>query len=142
MDNIREQIKKKVLANANMATRKADLILNDPTPSLHTVQENIRDYVYIKFLLDPADRSKHTLNELAQMSIDRTILLGLPIAKEFEVATTCGSAGSAPMKVALLLNNLCKDLKIKIDPRKLGMVRDTDELGVLVYDSLISERSS
>lgn len=134
--SIREQIKNDIIAKAARASDEILLIKNTPDITREEVTASIHRYVCSKFFIEPEDTVGMTLNEMAEFSLDKALELKLPLARESERATTCGMAGSAPMKIALLLNALRKDLEIQVDLHRLGMVMNTDELGDLIFNAL------
>ena len=134
--SIREQIKKDILARSNLAGGCIDRIKNTQEITEAEVVSLVHEYVCLKFFLTIEETAGMSLNEMAMLSIDRAYEMNLPVAKESERATTCGTAGSAPMKIALLLNAIRKDLDLKVEPHRLGLVKDTAELGTLIYDNL------
>jgi len=134
--SIREQIKNDILARSELAGKCIEKIKNTQEITEKEVVSCVHEYVCLKFFLSLDETAGLSLNEMAIMSIDRAYEIGLPVAKESERATTCGMAGSAPMKIALLLNAIRKDLDLQVDPHTLGLVKDTAELGKLIYDNL------
>ena len=134
--SIREQIKNDILARFDEAANQAHLIREIQGINEEQVQECVHKYVCMKFFLEPGECRGMSLNDMAELSLDKALDLNLPMAAESERATTCGTAGSAPMKIALLLNALRKDIGVEVSPYKLGMVQDTKELGTLIYNCL------
>lgn len=132
---MREQIRDEILARGNRAALQARLA-REPGATQETVAACVHNYVCYKFLLEPEEGAGVTMSELADMSLERALDMKLPLAKESEIATTCGAAGSAAMKIALLLVAVKKDFQVEIDPRRLGFVKDTAELGELVYRAM------
>lgn len=137
--SIREQIKNGILKKAEAASEQIQAISKKREIPEEEVQDRVHRYVCMKFFLDPDEGKEFSLYELAELSLERAIDMNLPLAKESERATTCGTAGSAPMKVALMLNALRKEFRVNIAPRALGMARDTRELGSLFYRALQEE---
>lgn len=137
---MRQQIRDQILARGNQAAEQARLARTTPDASEEFVNECVHRYVCYKFLLDPEECRGLTMSELADRSIEKALDMKLPLAKESEVATTCGAAGSAAMKIALLLTAVKKDFQVEIDPRTLGFVRDTAELSGLVCRAMRGER--
>ena len=134
--SLREEIKNDILSRAEEAVYQAHMIREIPGITEEQVQTCVHKYVCMKFFLEPEECEGMNLNDMAELSLDRAIDMNLPMAAESERATTCGTAGSAPMKIALLLNALRKDIGVQVSPYKLGMVQDTKELGSLIYDAL------
>lgn len=136
---MRQQIRDQILAQGNRAAEQAQIARATPDASREFVEACVHRYVCYKFLLEPEECRGLTMSELADKSIEKALDMKLPLAKESEVATTCGAAGSAAMKIALLLTALKKDFQVVINPRRLGFVRDTAELGDLVYRAMQGE---
>lgn len=136
---MREQIRDQILARRDRALEQARLARETPDPSRQFITACVHSYVCFKFLLDPEEGRGLTMSELAEKSIEKSLDMKIPLAKESEVATTCGAAGSAAMKIALLLTAVKKDFDVTIDPRRLGFVKDTEELGDLVYRAMRGE---
>ena len=136
---MREQIRDQILARRDRALEQARLARTAPEPSREFIAACVHSYVCFKFLLDPEEGRGLTMSELAEKSIEKSLDMKIPLAKESEVATTCGAAGSAAMKIALLLTAVKKDFDVTIDPRRLGFVKDTEELGDLVYRAMRGE---
>lgn len=136
---MRQQIRDQILAQGNRAAEQAQMARATPDASREFVEACVHRYVCCKFLLDPEECRGLTMSELADKSIEKALDMKLPLVKESEVATTCGAAGSAAMKIALLLTALKKDFQVVINPRRLGFVRDTAELGDLVYRAMQGE---
>ncbi|MGI6072864.1 MAG: hypothetical protein ACOX75_07690 [Lachnospiraceae bacterium] len=131
----RELIRNQILLKAREADKMMKMILENPDLPKEMVCECVHKYVCSKFYLELEEAEGLTMSELAEKSIDKALDLGMPLAKENEMATTCGAAGDGPMKIALLLNTMKKDFQLTIEPRRLGMVADTKELGQLIYES-------
>lgn len=136
---MREQIRDQILAQGNRAAEQARIARETAGAPRELVEACVHNYVCFKFLLDPSEGQGLTMSELAEKSIERALDMKIPLAKESEITTTCGAAGSAAMKIALLLTALKKDFQVAIEPRRLGFVRDTAELGDLVYRAMQGE---
>lgn len=136
---MRQQIRDRILAQGDRAAEQARLARTTPDASKEFIEACVHRYVCYKFLLEPEECRGLTMSELADRSIEKALDMKIPLAKESEVATTCGAAGSAAMKIALLLTAVKKDFDVTIDPRRLGFVKDTAELGELVYRAMQGE---
>ena len=136
---MREQIRDQILAQGNRAAEQARIARETAGAPRELVETCVHNYVCFKFLLDPSEGQGLTMSELAEKSIERALDMKIPLAKESEITTTCGAAGSAAMKIALLLTALKKDFQVTIEPRRLGFVKDTAELGDLVYRAMQGE---
>ncbi len=132
----RKEIKEKILNLSNLAEEQAALVQSAPELSEDYVIEHVHRYICYKFFLDPDEMKGISLNQMAILSLEKALQMKIPIAGPSERATTCGSAGSAAMKIALLLNALKKDFQADIPPAKLGFAKDTVEAGQLVYQYL------
>ncbi|MCD8211423.1 MAG: hypothetical protein LUC17_00130 [Oscillospiraceae bacterium] len=138
---MRQEIRDRILRDSDSAVAEAGRVLASDSPDVDFVRVCIYRYVCKKFLLDPDDSGTKDLSELAELSIERMLDLHIPLSKESETATTCGAAGTTAMKIALLLTAVKKDFKADIDPHRLGLVRDTDELGSLVWEARYGGKS-
>jgi hypothetical protein len=138
----RKAIKEKILGEQNKAQEWACRARKTSSVAEPEIQEYIYRYVCCKFLLDPKECINLSITKMADKSIERALELKIPIAKEGEVATTCGAAGSSAMKVALLLNAIKKDFQVEIEPHRLGLARNTGEIGTLVYRAMVQQDSS
>lgn len=136
---MRREIRDRILARGERAAEQARLARTTPDASREFIGACVHNYVCYKFLLEPEEGRGLTMSGLADLSIGKALDLKIPLAKESETATTCGTAGSAAMKIALLLTAVKKDFQVEIDPRRLGFVRDTAELGDLVYRAMRGE---
>lgn len=136
---MRQQIRDRILAQGDRAAEQARLARTTPDAAKEFIEACVHRYVCYKFLLEPEECRGLTMSELADRSIEKALDMKIPLAKESEVATTCGAAGSAAMKIALLLTAVKKDFDVTIDPRRLGFVKDTAELGELVYRAMQGE---
>lgn len=136
---MRQQIRDRILAQGDRAAEQARLARTTPDASKEFIEACVHRYVCYKFLLEPEECRGLTMSELADRSIEKALDMKIPLAKESEVATTCGAAGGAAMKIALLLTAVKKDFDVTIDPRRLGFVKDTAELGELVYRAMQGE---
>lgn len=136
---MREQIRDQILARANRAMEQARLARAAEPPTRELIETCIHNYVCYKFLLEPEENVGLTMSELADRSIEKALDMKIPLAKESEITTTCGAAGSSAMKIALLLTAVKKDFQVTIDPRRLGFVKDTTELADLVYRAMLGE---
>ncbi|MCC8120406.1 MAG: hypothetical protein LIO42_00070 [Oscillospiraceae bacterium] len=139
---MRQQLVEQILARADLAQEQVRLARSTPNPTLPFIQACVHNYVCRKFLLDPEEGKGLTMSELANLSIERALDLKLPLAKESERATTCGAAGSAAMKRALCLVAVKRAFQVDIKPRRLGYVKDTAELGELVYQAMEEEKGA
>lgn len=136
----REQIRDQILLRGNRAVEQAQLARAMPDPSREWIGMCVHNYVCHKLFLEPEHCVGLTMAELAEASMERALDMKIPIAKESERATTCGFAGSAEMKIALLMTALKKDFDVVISPFRLGFVRDTQELADLVWRAMNGER--
>lgn len=128
------------MARTNRAMEQAALARSTPDAQQSFVTACVHNYVCYKFYLEPEENQGLTMSELAERSIEKALDMKIPLAKESEMTTTCGAAGSAAMKIALLLTAVKKDFGVTIDPRRLGFVRDTEELGELVWRAMQGEQ--
>lgn len=137
---MRQEIRDRILNRAARAREQVELARSTPEASRELVTACVHRYVCYKFFLEPEENLGLTMSELAERSIEKALDMKLPLARESELTTTCGAAGSTAMKIALLLTAVKKDFQVDIDPRRLGFVRDTDELGGLVWQAMREER--
>lgn len=93
----------------------------------------VHTYVCSKFFLDMSDSKEKLLYQMAEQSIEKALQMKIPIAKDSEMVTTCGMAGSAAMKVALLMVAVRKDFQVEIPPQQMAFIKNTGELGELIY---------
>ena len=135
----REQIRNRILLQGGRAAEQAQLARTASAPSRAWIGLCVQRYVCFKFFLEPEECAGLTMAELAEKSIERALDLKIPIAKESESATTCGFAGSAAMKIALLMTALRKDFDVQIPSFRLGFARDLDELADLVWRAMHGE---
>lgn len=133
---MRKEIKDRLLAESDQAKNYIQKIRVIPDITLEQTRMLVHRYVCSKYLLPDTESPDQSLLELAQKSIERALELKIPIAKESERATTCGAAGTAAMKNALLFMALKKDLQMELSPAKLGAARNTNAIGGIVYDAL------
>lgn len=136
---MRQQIRDEILSRGDRAMEQARLARTAEAPSREWIDTCVHHYVCYKFFLEPEECLGLSMSELAEKSIEKALDMKLPLAKESETATTCGAAGSAAMKIALLLTALKRDFNVNITPRRLGFVKDTKELGELVYRAMLGE---
>ncbi len=136
---MRARIRDQILARVDRAKEQAERARNAENLSLALVEDCILRYICCKFMLEPEECVGLTMAELAERSIEKALDMKIPLAKESEVATTCGAAGSTAMKVALLLMAVKKDFQVEIEPRRLGFVKDPGELAGLVYRAMQGE---
>lgn len=135
----REQIRNRILLRGSRAAEQAQRARAPSNPSRELIGICVHNYVCYKFFLEPENCVGLTMAELAEESIEKALDMKIPIAKESESATTCGFAGSAEMKIALLMTALKKDFNVFISPFRLGFVRDTEELADLVWRAMRGE---
>ena len=136
----RKDIKNSILEKQNMAEEQAALVRNALELSEDFVISCVHKYICYKFFLDPEEVRGLSLNKMALLSIEKALEMKIPLAGPTEKATTCGSAGSAAMKIALLLTAMKKDFGVEIPPAKLGFAKDTEEVGRLVYHGYSKNR--
>lgn len=133
---MRKEIKEKLLHNKNTALEQARLARIAPdVPKAHVIQY-VHNYVCYKFFLNPEDWKDELLYHLAEKSIEEAIHMKIPFAKESEMATTCGAAGSAAVKVGLLMVAIKKDFQVEIPSHKMAFAKNTEALGELVYAAM------
>lgn len=137
---MRQDIRDRILKRVDRAREQVELARTAPDATQELVTACVHRYVCYKFFLEPEENLGLTMAELAERSIEKALDMKLPLAKESEITTTCGAAGSSAMKIALLLTAVKKDFQVDIDPRRLGFVRDTGELGELVWRAMRGER--
>lgn len=80
-----------------------------------------------------SDSKEKLLYQMAEQSIEKALQMKIPIAKDSEMVPTCGMAGSAAMKVALLMVAVRKDFQVEIPPQQMAFIKNTGELGELIY---------
>lgn len=132
---MRKEVKERILNQNTLAETQAALVTAHPEYTREQVIECVRKYICHKFYLDPSESLGLSLTQMADRSIERMIELKMPIAKESEKATTCGMAGSAAMKIALLFLALRKDFCANIPLQRLAYVNQSTEIGALVYET-------
>jgi len=133
---MRQEIRDRILARSDGAARCAAMVRDAIDPDREFVKECVHRYVCYKYSLEFEEARGLSMLKLAEMSLDKALELGIPFEKNAEQVTTCGMAGSAVMKIALLLKAAANDFNIKADPGTLGKVNSTEELGELVWKSL------
>lgn len=131
---MRSEIKKRILEQKDLASRQAHDFLHAASLSEKEVLDYVHNYICYKFYLNPEDMHSISLFQMAKLSVEHSIQMQLPLAKEGEVATTCGAAASEAMKIALLLTALQKDFHIHLDPSRLGFAKTTQEVGAMVWE--------
>lgn len=135
----RKEIKNKIVHFNKVAQEQVERACScAKPPSEELIADCIHRYVCAKFFLDPATDPERLLYHLAVDSIEQAVHMKIPIAKESEMATTCGGAGSAAVKVALLMVAIKRDFRIDIPPEQLAFVKNTKELGHVVYKAMIA----
>lgn len=142
MESIREKVKNSVLERTELALKEAEAakLLKGKDPSAKAqVADHVHRYCSLKFLLLPEECYGKSLLDMAELSLEKALDMKLPIAKESEVATTCGAAASGAMKIALLLTAVRKDFEINVSSYRLGLVADTVELGDIVWRAMQGE---
>ncbi|GEM_PF-7119873 len=133
----RKEIKEQLLMFKNEAKAQAERACAlAASPKEAELKDCVHRYVCAKFFLSPETDPERLLYNLACDSIEQAINMKIPIAKESETATTCGAAGSAAVKVALLMVALRKDFHVDIPSEKLAFIKNTNELGHIVFESM------
>lgn len=125
---MRSDIKNRILHQQVLAKTETERLLSAAAPTPALAKECVYRYICYKFLLDPENSRGLSLHRMAEKSIEQSFLLHIPLAKEGETATTCGAAGSTGMKIALLLNAICRDFQADIPRQDLVFVKTPDEV--------------
>lgn len=117
------------------AENEAEIIRNESDPSLKFIYEHLRKYILAKFLLSE-DCMEDQLQELAELSLARSIKLDPKMIKKFDKAVPCDNVSSASAKKVMLLYAIQKDLHIHPDAEFLISQKDVRGLSVLVHSLL------
>lgn len=133
---MRKEIKEKLLYNKKISLEQAHLARIAPDVPKTQILQYVHNYVCYKFFLNPQDWGDELLYHLAEKSIEEAIRMKIPFAKESEMATTCGAAGSAAVKVGLLMTAIQKDFQVELPVSKMAFAKNTKELGELVYQAM------
>lgn len=132
----RKDVKEQIIHFSQIAEEQARNVCSSADPlSEKELADCVHRYVCARFFLDPSADPNRLLYHLAVDSIEQAVRMKIPIAKESEMATTCGGAGSAAVKVALLMVAVKRDFQVEIPPEKLAFVKNTKELGHMVYEA-------
>ncbi len=132
----RKDIKNQILNYNNAAAKQAELAreaCRSGQMNKEQFIETVHRYICAKFFLSPDEDDQTLLVRLAEKSIEKAIQMKIPFAKDSEMATTCGAAGTSAVKVALLMLAVQRDFQISISPDKLAFVKTGRELGGMIY---------
>jgi hypothetical protein len=128
---MRSEIRDRILKRTENAAKQAEKACF--ASDKETICECVFQYICSKFWLDPEVSRGMTLLQMGEASLEKALEMKIPVAAESERATTCGMAGSAVMKITLLLVAAKKDFGIDPDPHVLGAVKTPEELGGLIW---------
>lgn len=130
----RKDVKEKILKFNQEAKEQAQKACSlAESISREEMIQCVHTYVCSKFFLDMSESKEKLLYQMAEQSIEKALQMKIPIAKDSEIATTCGMAGTAAMKVALLMVAVRKDFQVEIPPQQMAFIKNTGELGELIY---------
>lgn len=130
----RKDVKEKILKFNQEAKEQAEKARSlAESISREEMIQCVHVYVCSKFFLDISESKEKLLYQMAEQSIEKALQMKIPIAKDSEMATTCGMAGSAAMKVALLMVAVKKDFQVEIPSQQMAFIKNTGELGDLIY---------
>ncbi|MBE6472312.1 MAG: hypothetical protein E7Z99_01840 [Coriobacteriaceae bacterium] len=98
---------------------------------------HLTKYVRLRFLIDDDPIESHSIKELAERSIIRSIELSGDPAKLADLGINCAGASSATTKQLLLIIALRKGLGIReLDPDKAALAKTLPELASLLQNAL------
>ena len=137
---MRADIKANILKQQQEAALAVSSVLSKKETDQRTVINCVHEYICHKLMLQPESSWEDHLMVLAQRSLEIALEMKLPIAKETEHAPSCGAAGTTALKIALLFRALQKDFHVSIPPLRLGLAKNTTEVGMLVYQALPEEK--
>lgn len=131
----RRKIVARLLSASKQATiEEAQILKNEPSPTLEFVYEHIRKYVLSKYLLPP-DCEGDSIRELARLSLARTMKIDKNVIHDLDQATPCDHATSESTKKVLLLYAVQKDLELPPNPEKIAKIETVTALAAYVYEA-------
>ncbi len=131
-----DDVKQLLLDSKVKAKEEAHLLQNRECLSLKYVEAHVRKYIYYKYLLTEEDACTDDINELAELSLSKSVKLDRSIVENIERNSTCNSASSATMKKVLLYMAIQKDLNIKLDAKKTALIQYIADLSALIFEEL------
>ncbi len=135
----RKKIVARLLSASKQATaEEAEILKNEPAPTLEFVYEHIRKYVLYKYLLSQ-ECEEDSIRELARLSLARTMKIDKDVIRNLDQATPCDHATSESTKKVLLLYAVQKDLELKPNPEKIAKIETVSALADYVYAAITSQ---
>ena len=131
---MRKNIVSRILLQQNEALQFSSYVVDGTGYSRDEVLNCVHQYVCAKFLLDPSESCEESLYTLAEKSIEKAISSGIKVSAESESVMNCGTAGTAAIKISLLLMALRRDFHAELSFESLGKARHTRDLGMLVAE--------
>jgi len=129
----------KRLAKADAAARDEIERWKGPDrPDSSSFAQSIHRYVLCKFLLDdevPLPET-HSLNRLAQLSVEKAGRLNPNEAALLDVSKHCGSTSSFMTKKVLLFMKLSREFDFEYPPYNTADIETTDELAAIIWEKV------
>ena len=100
------------------------------------LRECLTEYVSAKFLLTREEIEGCGFQDLASLSLAKSMKISAELVREFDIAKSCTGTSSAMVKKALLYQSIQTKLKLELPAEKTPYLRDFDELAALVWDSM------
>ena len=123
------------------AARHAANVLDEPAPGRGFVEDEVAAYVRAKFHLDEADCEGRSFDELAELSLSKSMKVSPELVREFDLARSCDGVSSAVAKKSLLFVAIQKDFHVKLDPLECAYAEDLPAIGALVWKALEANKA-
>lgn len=133
--NDRERIKNMILNARKKAQEELSEILNSETMDYDKFHVLLRKFVMIKYRLSDEDMPVgENFNEIAEISLAKTLKMAKELVEEFENAQSCDGTTSTMAKKVLLFRAIERGLDIEIPAMESARVGTMSDLTRLVWD--------
>lgn len=101
-----------------------------------TLADSLRAYILAKYrLTDEEAEGIVDLEELAQLSLDKTLAEAPELAAKETMSATCDGADSTTSKYALLMVAIQRDFEVKFNGFEVAFARTADDLAQIIWSS-------
>lgn len=100
------------------------------------LRECLTEFVLAKYMLTREEAEGVDFQQLADLSLAKTMKISKELVKEFDMAQGCSGTTSVMAKKTLLFMAVQKQLRIELPAEKLPRIHSFAELAELVWDEM------
>lgn len=132
------EAKAMILESKAQALVHSKAILDEDELSYELLNRELRAYVLCKFHLKPEECQTDRMEELAALSLSKSMKLSPELVKEYDMARSCDGVTSQTAKILLLFMAIQRDLSIKLPPDETAEAETMEEVSQMVWRAIQS----